>query len=158
MWKEGADNWRLKQIHTIAKHYKFSISTPWQKLPEKARNCILYGSEEKMKFEFQGSESAYQYSGKYEGLVPMLKRRYHESDSEDIREEIERFMTPTKCPECRGRRLKPEALSVTVANRPIDEVVKQQLGDAADFFRDIALTPREETIAGKILKEVRDRL
>src|SRR5215212_9906078 len=67
-------------------------------------------------------------------------------------------MTPTKCPECKGRRLKPEALSVTVANRPIDEVVKLQLGDAGGFFQDIALTPREETIAGKILKEVRDRL
>ncbi|HWW59896.1 MAG TPA: excinuclease ABC subunit UvrA, partial [Thermoanaerobaculia bacterium] len=136
----------------------FKLDTPWHKLPEKARNCILYGSEEKLRFEFQGSESAYHYNGTYEGLIPMLKRRYHESDSEDIREEIERFMTPTKCPECKGRRLKPEALSVTVANRPIDEVVKLQLGDAEGFFKDIALTPREETIAGKILKEVRDRL
>jgi excinuclease ABC subunit A len=158
IWKEGADNWRIKQIHTLAKHYKFKIDTPWHKLPEKARNCILYGSEEKIKFEFQGSDSSYHYQGTYEGLVPMLKRRYHESDNDDIREEIERFMTPTKCPECKGRRLKPEALAVTVAGQPIDQVVKLQLKDAEGFFRTIELNPREEQIAGKILKEVRDRL
>ncbi|MEK6373661.1 MAG: excinuclease ABC subunit UvrA [Acidobacteriota bacterium] len=158
IWKEGADNWRLKQIHTLAKHYKFKINTPWHKLPEKARNCILYGSEDKIKFEFQGSDSSYHYQGTYEGLVPMLKRRYHESDNEDIREEIERWMTPTKCPECGGRRLKPESLAVTVAGQPIDGVVKLQLKDAQEFFKTIELNPREEQIAGKILKEVRDRL
>jgi len=158
LWKEGAENWRFKQLHTLAKHYKFKLDTPWQKLPEKARNSILYGSEDKMKFEFQGSDSSYHYNGKYEGIVPMLKRRYHESDSEDIREEIERFMTPTKCPECKGRRLKPEALSVTVTGKPIDEIVKLQLRDASDLFQNVQLTTREEAIAGKILKEVRDRL
>ncbi|HUP62895.1 MAG TPA: excinuclease ABC subunit UvrA [Thermoanaerobaculia bacterium] len=158
LWKEGSEHWRLKQIHTLARHYKFKLATSWEKLPEKARNCILYGSEEKIRFEFQGSESTYEYRGNYEGIVPMLKRRYHESDSDDIREEIERFMTPAKCPECKGRRLKPEALSVTVANQPIDRIVAQQLKDAAEFFADIELTGREEAIAGKILKEVRDRL
>ncbi len=158
IWKEGAENWRVRQIHTLAKHYKFSLTTPWGKLPEKARNCILYGSPDKIKFEFQGSDSSYHYTGNYEGLVPMLQRRYHESDNDDIREEIERFMTPKKCPECGGRRLKPEALAVTVAGQSIDKVVARQLRDAEDFFKTIALTPREEQIAGKILKEVRDRL
>src|SRR5438045_5408356 len=90
LWKEGSEHWRLRQIHTIAKHFKVSVDTPWKKLPEKARNCILYGSEDKIKFEFNGEASAYQYTGTFEGLVPMLKRRYHESDSDDIREEIER--------------------------------------------------------------------
>ncbi|HKS21537.1 MAG TPA: excinuclease ABC subunit UvrA [Thermoanaerobaculia bacterium] len=158
LWKEGSENWRIKQIHTIAKHYKFSLTSPWRSLPEKGRNCILYGSEDKIRFEFQGDASAYHYTGTYEGIVPMLQRRYHESDSEDVREEIERFMTPTKCPECGGRRLKPEALAVTVANEPIDKVVKLQLKDAAKFFETIELSAREEQIAGKILKEVRDRL
>jgi excinuclease ABC subunit A len=158
IWKEGAENWRLKQIDTLAKHYKFSLTTPWEKLPEKARNCILYGSEDKIRFEFQGSDSSYHYTGKYEGLVPMLQRRYTESDSDDMREEIERFMTPKKCPDCGGKRLKPEALAVTVAGRSIDRVVALQLKEAEPFFRTIALTEREEVIAGKILKEVRDRL
>src|SRR5216684_1911060 len=158
IWKEGSENWRIRQIHTLAKHFRFSLTTPWNKLPERARNCILYGSEDKIRFEFQGSDSSYHYTGIYEGLVPMLQRRYHESDNDDIREEIERFMTPKKCPECGGRRLKPEALAVTVAGQPIDRVVAQQLRDAEKFFKTIALTPREEQIAGKILKEVRDRL
>src|SRR5437867_3809146 len=149
IWKEGAENWRVRQIHTLARHFKFSLTTPWQKLPEKARNCILYGSPDKIKFEFQGSDSSYKYTGNYEGLVPMLQRRYHESDNDDIREEIERFMTPKKCPECGGRRLKPESLAVTVAGQPIDKVVAQQLRDAEQFFKTIALTPREEQTAGQ---------
>src|SRR5438132_4836635 len=158
IWKEGSENWRIRQIHTLAKHFRFSLTNPWNKLPERARNCILYGSEDKIRFEFQGSDSSYHYTGNYEGLVPMLQRRYHESDNDDIREEIERFMTPKKCPECGGRRLKPEALAVTVAGQPVDRVVALQLRDAVEFFKTIALTTREEQIAGKILKEVRDRL
>jgi excinuclease ABC subunit A len=158
IWKEGAENWRLRQIHTLAKHYKFKLDVPWKSLPEKARNVILQGSDEKIKFQFSGAESTYSYSGTYEGLVPMLTRRYKESDNDDIREEIERFMTPMDCPDCKGRRLKPEALAVTVAGQPIDEVVGLQLKDAEKFFSTIDLTPREEKIAGKILKEVRDRL
>jgi excinuclease ABC subunit A len=158
IWKEGAENWRLRQIHTLAKHYKFKLDVPWKSLPEKARSVILQGSEEKIKFQFSGAESTYSYSGTYEGLVPMLTRRYKESDNDDIREEIERFMTPMDCPECKGRRLKPESLAVTVAGQPIDEVVGLQLKDAEQFFATIDLTSREEKIAGKILKEVRDRL
>jgi len=158
IWKEGAENWRLRQIHTLAKHYKFRIDAPWHALPEKARQVILHGSDEKIKFQFSGSESTYSYNGTYEGVVPMLARRYKESDNDDIREEIERFMTPMNCPDCKGRRLKPEALAVTVSDRPIDKIVALQLKDAENFFQTIALTPREEQIAGKILKEVRDRL
>jgi len=158
LWKEGSEHWRLRQIHTVARHYKFKLTTPWAKLPEKARNCILHGTEDKIKFEWGGEESAYEYSSAYEGIIPMLKRRYHESDSDDLREEIERFMTPKKCPDCKGRRLKPEALSVTVAGNTIDKVVAQQLRDADDFFRQVHLSAREEQIAGKILKEVKDRL
>jgi excinuclease ABC subunit A len=158
IWKEGSDNWRFRQIHTLAAHLKFKMSTPWEKLPEKARNTILHGSEDKIRFAFQGSESAYSYNGKYEGIVPMLQRRYKESESDDMREEIERFMTPTKCPECHGRRLRPEALSVLVAHHGIDEIVKLQLRDAQEFFQNVNLSAREEAIAGKILKEIRDRL
>jgi excinuclease ABC subunit A len=158
IWKEGAENWRLRQIHTLAKHFKFKIDAPWHALPEKARQVILHGSDEKIKFQFSGSESTYSYNGTYEGVVPMLTRRYKESDNDDIREEIERFMTPMNCPDCKGRRLKPEALAVTVSGQPIDKVVALQLKNADQFFKTIELTPREEQIAGKILKEVRDRL
>ena len=106
----------------------------------------LRGSEEKFKFQFSGSESTYSYTGVYEGIIPMLQRRHHESDNDDIREEIERFMTPKDCPDCAGRRLKPEALAVTVSDRPIDKVVELQLKEAEDFFKTIRLSEREETI------------
>jgi excinuclease ABC subunit A len=158
IWKEGAENWRTKQLGNVAKHYKFKLTTRWRDLPEKAKNVILHGSEDKIRFEYNGSESSYHWSGQYEGIVPMLERRYKESDSDDIREEIERFMSNRKCPECGGRRLRPEALAVTVAGRSVDQIVALQLKDAENFFTDMRLGEREETIAGKILKEVRDRL
>jgi excinuclease ABC subunit A len=158
IWKEGAENWRLRQIQTLAKHFKFKIETPWHALSDKARDVILHGSDEKIKFQFSGSESTYSYNGTYEGIVPMLARRHKETDNDDIREEVERFMTPMNCPDCKGRRLKPEALAVTVSGRSIDKVVSLQLQNADQFFKTIELTPREEQIAGKILKEVRDRL
>jgi len=158
MWREGADNWRTRQIEQLAKHYRFRLDKPWKDLTQAARNVILYGSVDKIRFEFSGSESSYQYTSEYEGLVPMLQRRYKEVESDDMREEIERFMTATKCPECKGRRLKPEALAVTVSDRPIDQIVSQQLKDAQRFFATVNLAEREEAIAGKILKEVRDRL
>ena len=157
LWKEGAGNWRTRQIEQLARHYKFKLSTPWKKLPDAARNIILYGTEDKIRFEFNGEESAYHYVGQFEGLIPILQRRYAESEDE-VHEEIERFMTAVACPDCKGKRLKPEALSVTVAERSIDQLVSLQLKDSAVFFDGISLTEREEAIAGKILKEVRERL
>jgi excinuclease ABC subunit A len=158
IWKEGAENWRTRQLGQLAKHYKFNLSTPWEKLPEVARTVILYGSEDKIKFEFKGSESSYHWVGEYEGIIPMLERRYKEADNDDVREEIQKFMTAQKCPECGGRRLKAEALSVTFAGHSIDHLVSLQLKDAQIFFSTVDISERDEAIAGKILKEVRDRL
>jgi len=158
VWKEGAENWRTRQIAQLSKHFKFNLQTPWRKLPEEARHILMFGSKKKFKFEYKGSESSYHYTGTYEGLVPMLQRRYKECESDDMREEVEKFMTSRKCPECNGKRLKPEALSVTVAGRSINQLVALDLKEAEAFFRDVRLTEREESIAGKILKEVRDRL
>src|SRR5690606_33327450 len=102
-----------------------------------------------------GGDGGYTYDGTFEGLIPMLTRKYREVE-DDAREEIEKYMTATTCPDCDGKRLKPEALAVTVADHPIDEVVRLQLKDAEVFFTDLKLAPRDEQIAGKILKEVRE--
>jgi excinuclease ABC subunit A len=157
LWKENADNWRLKQITQLAKHFKFKLSTPWEKLPEKAVEVLMYGSEEKIRYKYEGSDSTYSYTGSFEGLVPMLERRHKEAD-DDSREEIERFMTQKVCPDCKGKRLKPEALSVTFADRSIADIVSLNLKNARSFFATITLSDRDETIAGKVLKEIRDRL
>ncbi|HEY5611208.1 MAG TPA: excinuclease ABC subunit UvrA [Thermoanaerobaculia bacterium] len=158
IWREGADNWRTRQIEQLAKVYRFKLDKPWKDLTDKAKKAVLHGTDEKIRWDFSGGDSEYHYTGEFEGIVPMLQRRYKEVESDDAREEIERFMTATKCPECKAKRLKPEALSVTVSTRPIDEIVAFQLKDAATFFATIQLSEREEAIAGKILKEVRDRL
>ena len=158
IWKEGAENWRTRQITQLAKHFKFKVSTPWNELPKRAREVLLFGTDDKIRFRFTGTESNYEYTSAYEGLVPMLERRYKEAESDDIREEIERFMSSKACPECEGKRLKKEALSVTVAGTTIDRVVRMQLAEAESFFEAIEVGERDEKIAGKILKEVRDRL
>ena len=157
IWKEGSENWRVRQIQQIAKQLRFRVNVAWSKLPEKATQAILYGTDKELRFVW-GGEGGYEYEGKFEGLVPMLQRRYRELEDDDARDEIERFMTAKTCVECGGRRLKPEALAVTVGGHPIDEVVRLQLQDAEVFFTDLSLGARDDKIAGKILKEVRERL
>ncbi|HUP65867.1 MAG TPA: excinuclease ABC subunit UvrA [Thermoanaerobaculia bacterium] len=157
VWKANSETWRLQQIRQLAKPFRFKLTVAWKSLSDATRHLILHGTEKEIRFVW-GGDGGYAYDGAFEGLVPMLTRRYRELEDDDAREEIEKFMTATTCPECSGRRLKPEALAVTVADHPIDEVVRLQLKDAEVFFREIALTSRDEQIAGKILKEVRERL
>jgi excinuclease ABC subunit A len=156
IWKANSETWRLQQIRQLAKPFKFKLTVPWKSLSEKTRHLILYGTEKEVRFTW-GGDGGYTYDGTFEGLIPMLTRKYREVE-DDAREEIEKYMTATRCPDCDGKRLKPEALAVTVADHPIDEVVRLQLKDAEVFFTDLKLAARDEQIAGKILKEVRERL
>ena len=158
IWKEGAENWRTRQIEQLARKFRFKVTTPWKDLREDVRELLLHGTDEKMKFQWNGSESSYEYTSTYEGLVPMLQRRYREAESDDMREEVEKFMSAHVCPECDGKRLKKEALAVKVAGHAINELVEMQLKDAFGFFSKLEFSERDMTIAGKILKEVRDRL
>ncbi|MDX1583821.1 MAG: excinuclease ABC subunit UvrA, partial [Thermoanaerobaculia bacterium] len=158
LWNENSSNWRLRQIEQLAKHLRFKLNTPWKKLSKKVRETILYGSDEEIRFRYSGKRSTYSYEGNFEGLVPMLERRYREADSDSFREEVEKFMSAQPCSACHGRRLRPEALAVTVDTKSIGEVVEWSLSEAREFFRTIHLKERDEQIAGKILKEIRDRL
>ncbi len=158
LWNENSSNWRLRQIEQLAKHLKFRLTTAWNKLNEKVQQTILYGSDEEIQFKYSGKKSTYSYEGSFEGLVPMLERRYREADSDDFREEVEKFMSAQACSSCHGRRLRPEALAVTVEGKSIGEVVQWPLSEARTFFQQISLRERDEAIAGKILKEIRDRL
>ena len=125
-WPEGSKSWRLKMVDTLSKAMGFSLSTPWKKLPAKARRVILHGSgDEEISFNFTGKKASYSWTGKYEGVVPMLDRRYKETDSATIRGEIEQYMSVHPCPTCEGRRLRPEALAVTIHGRAIDELSRQ---------------------------------
>src|SRR5262245_8626612 len=157
--KPGSTNWRSRQMATLTKHYKFRLDQPFAKLPKAAQKVILYGSgDDEIKFSYVAERGEYHWRSSFEGLVPMIERRYRETENPEHRAELEAYMSAEPCPACKGRRLKPEALAVKVGGRSIDEVSSETISDVIAFFEDLALTPREGEIAGKILKEIRDRL
>jgi excinuclease ABC subunit A len=157
--KPGSTNWRTRQMATLAKHYKFRLDQPFGKLPKPARQVILYGSGgDEIKFSYVAERGEYHWRSSFEGLIPMLERRYRETENAEHRAELEAYMSAEPCPACGGRRLKPEALAVKVGGRSVDEVASETISDSIAFFAELELAPREREIAGKILKEIRDRL
>ena len=120
---------------------------------------ILHGSgDREIKWKWKSEKGEYDWSSSFKGLVPILEAKYKEVESEDARAEMENYMSASPCPDCKGRRLKPEALSVLVDGRSIDTLTALTLEDAQAFFAKLKPTAREREIAGKILKEIRDRL
>jgi len=159
LFQPGSRSWRLQMLRTLATAMKFSLATAWSKLPARAREVILEGSGDKeLDFQLKGKKSAYSWQGKWEGIVPMLERRYRETDSQMVRGEIEKYMSVKTCPDCHGRRLRPEALAVTVAGRSIDRLSALSVGELRGAFDDLVLDERDQAIAGKVLKEIADRL
>jgi excinuclease ABC subunit A len=158
-WPEGSKSWRLKMVDTLSKAMGFSLSTPWKKLPAEARRVILHGSgDQELSFSLTGKKSSYSWTGKFEGVVTMLDRRYKETDSPTIRTEIEKYMSVHPCPTCEGRRLRPEALAVTIHGRAIDELSRQAVSDLRAWMGTLPLDKRERAIAEKVVTEIQDRL
>jgi excinuclease ABC subunit A len=158
-WPEGSKSWRLKMVDTLSKAMGFSLSTPWKKLPAEAKRVILQGSgEEELSFNLTGKKSSYSWTGKFEGVIPMLDRRYKETDSPTIRAEIEKFMSVHLCPTCEGRRLRPEALGVTMHGKAIDELSRLPVSDLRAWMGLLPLDKRERAIAEKVVTEIQDRL
>ena len=158
-WPEGSKSWRLKMVETLSKAMGFSLSTPWKKLPAEARRVILEGSGDKeLSFNLTGKKSSYSWTGRFEGVIPMLDRRYKETDSPTVRAEIEKYMSVHPCPTCHGKRLRQEALAVRVKGRAIDELSRQSVSDLKAWTEGIRLDRREQAIAEKVVQEIRDRL
>ena len=153
--QETRHSFRWRQLQTLAQAMGFSLAKPWRQLPEAARRAILYGTEEELDFAFIGQRSRWEYRGRFEGLIPNLERRYRESKSQDVRNEIERYMSMSPCHACGGKRLRREALAVRVGGSNINEVVRLAVKDAVAWFGSLSLSPREQTIAHKILKEIK---
>src|SRR5512143_1604589 len=157
--KPGSTNWRTRQMATLAKHYRFRLDQPFSKIPKAARDIILYGSGgDEIRFSWVAEKGEYHWRSSFEGLVPMIERRYRETENPDHRADLEMYMSAEPCPACKGRRLKPEALAVKVGGRSIDAVAGETIADSITFFDHLTVSPRELEIAGKILKEIRDRL
>ncbi|MFY9825436.1 MAG: excinuclease ABC subunit UvrA [Thermoanaerobaculia bacterium] len=158
-WPEGSKSWRLKMVDTLSKAMGFSLSTPWRRLPAAAQQVILHGSgEQELSFNLSGKKSSYSWTGKFEGVIPMLDRRYKETDSLTIRAEIEKFMSVNPCSTCKGRRMRPEALAVKLKGRSIDELSHLSVEELRVWMGAIELDKRERAIAEKVIQEISDRL
>ncbi len=155
-------NWYRYRLKGLAKHYDFKFSTPFKKLPDKVIRAILWGTDEEIEFEYEHTSASGGGSGMYraqfEGVIPHLERRYKQTDSSGIRTWIENYMSISRCPDCEGTRLRPEARHVIIDRETIDTVTDFSIKRALTFFNDITLTKRQEKIAEQILKEIRERL
>ena len=143
----------------LAEHYGFSLDTPIKNLPKKVMDVIFYGSKgEKIKMTRKREYGSGTYMVEFEGIVNNLQRRYRETQSDWVREELESYMSQVPCPECHGHRLKPESLAVTVGGLNISEFSGKSVSDALEFIRGLSLTERERMIGARILKEITERL
>ncbi|MBI5236686.1 MAG: excinuclease ABC subunit UvrA [Deltaproteobacteria bacterium] len=155
----SAGTWYLSKLQGLADHYGFSISSRYKKLPSRVQDIILNGSgDEEVSFAHEGGKSRYSYTEPFEGVIGNLERRYRETASEDVREDLERYMGSGPCPTCNGVRLKKEALAIKVGDKSIANVVAMSIKDALVFFDSLKLTRLEQEIASRVLKEVRERL
>ena len=153
------DSYAYALFDALMKKYHFDLDTPFKELPEDIQNMILYGTDgEKVQFTFSGEYGTRNYDYAFEGVIANTKRRYEESSSESMRDEYESYMTSIPCKTCKGARLKPEALAVTIGDKNINQVTSMSIGDLRTFFLEVELTDRQKAIGVQILKEINARL
>ncbi|NBC19527.1 MAG: excinuclease ABC subunit UvrA [Alphaproteobacteria bacterium] len=160
-WARQTSPYQTQTLQALARHYGFDPGKPWNKLPKKVRAIILHGTgDEEVDFVYDDGLRRYEVTKSFEGVVPNLERRYRETDSAWVREEIARFQSSQPCPACGGKRLKPEALAVKVAGLDISEAARFSIRDAGAWFEDVpqSLSDQSREIAARILKEINDRL
>ena len=160
-WAKSTTLYYAQTLSSLAKHYKFSLTEPWKKLPKKFQDIILYGSDDdEIKFSYDDGYEKYSTRKSFEGVVNNLERRFLETDSEWKREEISQYQSESDCEKCKGMRLKDEALCVKIDNLNISEVTKKSITDAKKWFSSLneKLNVKEKKIANHILKEINERL
>ncbi|MCR4441633.1 MAG: excinuclease ABC subunit UvrA [Peptococcaceae bacterium] len=159
-WSKGLSPWYMGMLESVSQQYGFSMHTPFRDLTPEQQEVILYGSGGKrIRFRYHNSQGELRvFDTTYEGVIPNLERRYKETQSDYARQEIESYMSSSECPSCRGARLKPESLAVTINGKNIWEVTRLSVGEALEFFNSLDLTERERHIARQVLKEIKERL
>lgn len=157
---KNTNSYFMCQLEAVVDKHGFSLYTVWNDLPEEIKNIIINGSgTDRYTFEYDNMYGEHKtYNTPFEGVIPLLNRRYRETTSDWSREEIEEYMSSKPCPTCKGARLKPETLAVKVGGKSIYEVTKLTIADCQQFFLSLELTEREKTIARQILKEINARL
>ncbi len=146
-------------LESLTKHYKFSINAPWKDLPDEVKNLLLHGSgDEEIRFYHEDGERRYSYVRPFEGIIPNLNRRFHETGSEMMREEIRRFMSVMPCSECGGQRLRLEARNIRIGGLNISELTALSIADSFKFIAGLKLSEKHVEIARRVLREVNERL
>ena len=160
-WAKGPSPLYTQTLQALARHYEFSMDEPFWKLPEPAKNVVLYGSgSQKIRFIYDDNARKYEVNKTFEGVLPNLERRWRETDSSWVREELGRYQSETPCLACEGYRLKPESLAVKIAGEHIGFVSRLAIRKAQAWFEDLEtqLTDKQLEIGRRILKEINDRL
>ncbi|MFB9376374.1 excinuclease ABC subunit UvrA [Kineococcus gynurae] len=158
-WTQGSADYFQRLLVALADDLSFGMDTPWRALPKRARDAILHGKDHEVHVRYRnrwGRER--QYSTGFEGVVPFVKRRHAETDSEWSKERFEGYMRETPCPVCRGARLKPSSLAVRVGDRSISDICGLPIDECARFLDTLTLSAREKKIAAQVLKEIQARL
>ncbi|HEX9300347.1 MAG TPA: excinuclease ABC subunit UvrA [Actinomycetota bacterium] len=158
-WASNSLEYWYRVLEAVGDAHGFDLGTPWEKLPKKARDVLLNGAEESIYVKYKnryGRQRAYWTT--FEGILPNIERRYRETESDAAREKLEQFMREIPCRACKGQRLRPETLAVTIGDRNIADVTDLSIRDALAFTGDMGLSEREEMIAARLVKEIRARL
>ena len=149
----------LMYFKAVAKEYGFSVDTPWQELSDDAKNIILYGTgDKKLKIEYEREFGNGVFMAAFAGVIPTMERRYHETQSDTMKDAYREYMHHTPCPVCGGKRLKPEVLAVTIADKSIADVSELPILDVLSYLNAIELSESERIIASRIFKELIARL
>ena len=158
-WAGGQSaDYFLRLLEALGKDVKFSLDVPWKKISVKAQDAILNGYEYEIKMRYKGRYGARNYTTGFEGVIPFIHRRHSETDSDYSRDKYEAYMRQIPCATCKGARLKPEVLSVTIGDKSIAQVCELSIDQCAVFLKQVTLSKREAQIAERVLKEVNARL
>ena len=157
-WESRDGLWHQGILESLARHYKIDVNTAWKKLPKQAVEELLHGSKEAVDFAFVDEHKTHKYRRRWEGFLPYLERRYHDSSSQAVREELGQYMNTQPCAACNGARLKETSLAVLVGGMNIWEFSRLPVRKALQFVNELKLGPRQQMIAEKVLQEISQRL
>jgi len=160
-WTGAQSPYYMQTLESLARHFRFAMTTPWRDIPEAVRRQILHGTgDEVVTLRYKDGLRAYEVKKPFEGVIPNLERRFRETDNPWVREDLARYQAEKPCAACGGYRLKPQALSVKVAGRHIGEISDLSIRRARDWFATVmeTLTPQRAEIARRILREIEERL
>ncbi|MEE9258653.1 MAG: excinuclease ABC subunit UvrA, partial [Nitrospinaceae bacterium] len=158
-WEKRTSVQFHQMLEALADHFKFKLGKPFKDLPEKIQELLLYGAgDEKVRYFYDRGSKRQYYTGTFDGILPELERRYHETDSVSARDEISRYMRELPCPACNGARLRKEAVSVKVGGSNIVELTALSIEKLNKFFKALKLSQQDTAIARRIVKEISERL